>query len=74
MTDFSDFRNNGYILKRNLFSKDEVSKLIRYIEDNSEKEDQARETLKLLKLNGFYTNGVYKDLARKNRCVIATKI
>ncbi len=36
--------------------------------------DQARETLKLLKLNGFYTNGVYKDLARKNRCVIATKI
>ena len=44
MTDFSDFRNNGYILKRNLFSKDEVSKLIRYIEDNSEKEDQARET------------------------------
>ena len=44
MTDFSDFRNNGYILKRNLFSKDEISKLIRYIEDNSEKEDQARET------------------------------
>ena len=36
--------------------------------------DQTRETLKLLKLNGFYTNGVYKDLARKNRCVIATKI
>ena len=36
--------------------------------------DQTRETLKILKLNGFYTNGVYKDLARKNRCVIATKI
>ena len=36
--------------------------------------DQTRETLKLLKLNGFYTNKVVKDLANINRCLISTKI
>ena len=66
MTDFSDFRNNGYILKRNLFSKDEVSKLIRYIEDNSEKEDQARETFSSTgKLNITLWNHPSDDLFGK---------
>ena len=36
--------------------------------------DQTRETLKLLKLNGFYTNKVAKDLANINRCLVSTKI
>ena len=36
--------------------------------------DQTRETLKLLKLNGFYTNKVVKDLANINRCLVSTKI
>ena len=36
--------------------------------------NQVMETLKILKLNGFYINKVVKDLANKNRCVISTKI
>ena len=36
--------------------------------------DQTRETLKLLKLNGFYTNKVVKDFANTNRCLVSTKI
>ena len=36
--------------------------------------NQARETLKILNLNGFYKNKVVKDLANKNRCIISTKI
>ena len=36
--------------------------------------DQTRETLKLLKLNGFYTNKVVKDLANANRCLVSTRI
>ena len=35
---------------------------------------QTMETLKILKLNGFFTNKIVKDLANKNRCVISTKI
>ena len=35
---------------------------------------QTREALKLLKLNGFYTNRIVKDLANINRCIISTKI
>ena len=35
---------------------------------------QTKEALKLLKLNGFYTNRVVKDLANINRCIISTKI
>ena len=44
MSDFKDFTDNGYILKRKLFSEDEISKLTKFIERNSEKENQARET------------------------------
>ena len=36
--------------------------------------NQVMETLKILKLNGFFVNKVVKDLANKNRCVISTKI
>ena len=36
--------------------------------------NQVMETLKILKINGFFTNKVVKDLANKNRCVISTKI
>ena len=35
---------------------------------------QTMKTLKILKLNGFYTNKIAKDLANNNRCVISTKI
>ncbi len=35
--------------------------------------DQIRETQRILRLNGFYTNKVVKDLAKKNRCIISTK-
>ena len=34
---------------------------------------QIRETQRILRLNGFYTNKVVKDLANKNRCIISTK-
>ncbi len=44
MTDLNDFNKNGFILKKHLFSKDEIQKLINYINSNSEKEDSARET------------------------------
>ena len=36
--------------------------------------NQTKETLKILKLNGFYKNKVAKDLANNNRCIISTKI
>ena len=36
--------------------------------------NQIRGTLKILKENGFYNNKVVKDLAKKNRCIISTKI
>ena len=32
------------------------------------------ETLKILKINGFFVNKLVKDLANKNRCVVSTKI
>ena len=34
---------------------------------------QIRETQRILRFNGFYTNKVVKDLAKKNRCIISTK-
>jgi len=36
--------------------------------------DQTRETLKILKLNGFHNNKIVKDLANNNRCIVSTKI
>jgi len=35
---------------------------------------QASEVLKILQLYGFYNNRVIKDLGKKNRCIISTKI
>tara|TARA_B100001175_G_C19449628_1_gene610634 strand:- start:451 stop:1293 length:843 start_codon:yes stop_codon:yes gene_type:complete len=35
---------------------------------------QAKETIKILQLYGFYNNRVIKDLGKKNRCIISTKI
>ena len=36
--------------------------------------NQAREVLKILQLYGFYNNRVIKDLGKKNRCIVSTKI
>ena len=36
--------------------------------------DQARETLRTLNTYGFYNNKIVKDLSKKNRCIISTKI
>ena len=36
--------------------------------------NQVMETLKILKINGFFVNKLVKDLANKNRCVVSTKI
>ena len=36
--------------------------------------NQATETIKILQLYGFYNNRVIKDLGKKNRCIISTKI
>ena len=44
MTDLNDFNKNGFILKKQLFSKDEVQKLIKFIDSSSKKEDKSRET------------------------------
>jgi len=44
MTDLNDFNKNGFVLKKQLFSKDEIQKLINYINSSSEKKDNARET------------------------------
>ena len=35
---------------------------------------QTSEVLKILQLYGFYNNKVIKDLGKKNRCIISTKI
>ena len=47
MSDFKDFRDNGYILKRKLFSEDEISKLTEFIERNSEKKIKLEKRLVL---------------------------
>ena len=36
--------------------------------------NQVMETLKILKINGFFVNKLVKDLANRNRCVVSTKI
>ena len=42
MSDISNFSKDGFILKKNLFSEEEIMKLKNLI--NSKKEDEARET------------------------------
>ena len=40
----NSFTNDGYILKKNLFSEDEINKLKKFIESSSDKKNDARET------------------------------
>jgi ectoine hydroxylase-related dioxygenase (phytanoyl-CoA dioxygenase family) len=44
MSDLTDFNKNGFTLKKQLFSKEEIDKLIYYINLSSKKEDKSRET------------------------------
>ena len=44
MSDLNEFNKNGFILKKKLFSHDEIKKLISFIESNSDKEEQSRKT------------------------------
>jgi len=37
-------------------------------------DDQMNQTTRLLKRKGFFINKIVKDLAKKNRCIISTKI
>ena len=36
--------------------------------------NQKKEVTKLLKDKGFYINKVFKDLSKKDRCIISTKL
>ena len=40
----NNFSNDGYVLKKNLFSEDEINKLKKFIESSSDKKNNARET------------------------------
>ena len=40
----NNFNNDGYVLKKNLFSEDEINKLKKFIESSSDKKNDARET------------------------------
>jgi len=40
----NSFSNDGYVLKKNLFSEDEINKLKKFIESSSDKQNDARET------------------------------
>ena len=40
----NNFNNDGYVLKKNLFSEDEINKLKNFIESSSDKKNDARET------------------------------
>ena len=40
----NSFSNDGYVLKKNLFSEDEINKLKEFIETSSNKENESRET------------------------------
>jgi ectoine hydroxylase len=40
----NNFNNDGYIIKKNLFSEDEINKLKKFIESSSEKKNESRET------------------------------
>ena len=40
----NNFSNDGYLIKKNLFSEDEINKLKKFIESSSDKKNDARET------------------------------
>ncbi len=59
---------NKVIIKSSKLLKTK-GKLILEIDDK-----QKNTTNKILKQNGFYTNKIVKDLAKKYRCIVSTKI
>ena len=44
MSDLNEFNKNGFIIKKKLFSNDEINKLINFINSNSDKENKSRKT------------------------------
>ena len=44
MSDFNKFNKNGFIIKKQLFSNDEIEKLINFINSDSDKENRSRKT------------------------------
>ena len=40
MSDLNEFNKNGFIIKKQLFTDDEIKKLINFINSNSDKENQ----------------------------------
>ena len=44
MSDLNEFNKNGFIIKKQLFTHDEIKKLINFINSNSDKENQSRKT------------------------------
>jgi len=44
MTDLQNFIKNGFVLKKSLFSKEEIDKLNQYIAFRQDKEENERET------------------------------
>ena len=44
MSDLNEFNKNGFIIKKQLFTDDEINKLINFINSNSDKENQSRKT------------------------------
>jgi ectoine hydroxylase-related dioxygenase (phytanoyl-CoA dioxygenase family) len=44
MSDLNEFNKNGFIIKKQLFTDDEIKKLINFINSNSDKENQSRKT------------------------------
>ena len=44
MSDLNEFNKNGFIIKKRLFTHDEIKKLINFINSNPDKENQSRKT------------------------------
>ena len=44
MSDLNEFNKNGFIIKKQLFTDDEIKKLINFINSNPDKENQSRKT------------------------------
>ena len=44
MSDLNKFNKNGFIIKKQLFTHDEIKKLINFINSNPDKENQSRKT------------------------------
>ena len=44
MKDLNDFNQNGFIIKKQLFSQDEIEKLINFIDSNLETSGELKKT------------------------------